>query len=162
MMQVVSNLDLWTRIQVGLTLRGDKNSQVTNGAGDKGWKRERKNSSSISEVFGNVTLDESCFCGLCHCPVWIVLYSLVPTSLPQLCLLHHCFTHMLSWNYQDVHIVISCWELDAKVSISGSCSEAMASIAWHEKSEGWGNKPNITEAQYLTWFVLHIGLKKIQ
>lgn len=59
-------------------------------------KRDKKNSSSISEVFGKVTLDESCFCGLCHCPVWIVLYSLVPTSLPQLCLLHHCFTHMLS------------------------------------------------------------------
>lgn len=132
LMQVVSNLDLWTHIQVGLTLWGDKNSQVTNGGGNTrdGNERLKKKSSSISEILGKVTLDESCFCGLCNCPVWIILYSLVPTRLPQLCLLHHCFTGIRShWNYQDIHIFISCWELDVKVSISGSFSKAMASIA---------------------------------
>lgn len=130
MMQVVSNLDLWVRIQVGLTLLGDKNSQVTNGGGNtRDGKERKKKSSSISEVFGKVTLDESCFSGLCNCPVWMILYSLVPTRLPQLCLLHHCFTQMVSEVTEIIRTSTFSFLVDAKVSISGSFSEAMASIA---------------------------------
>lgn len=93
MMQVVSNLYLWTHIQVGLSLLGDENSQLTNGGeAIQGRGKERKKIQRFLEK----SLDESCFSGLCNCPVWIILYSLVPTSLLQLCLLHHCFTQMLS------------------------------------------------------------------
>lgn len=59
----------------------------------------------------------------------MILYSLVPTRLPQLCLLHHCSTQMVSEVTEIIRMSIFSFLVGAKVSISGSFSEAMASIA---------------------------------